>query len=316
MKIVVLNECFLNNEHLKRLKALGEVELYTDTDSEEKAIERVKDAEIIIADPFVSPLNKAVIESAPNLKLIDLSVIGYDLVDLEVANKQNVKIANIPGFSTQAVAELAIGLMLAVMRNISLADREMRKQPFEVDAGNPSHKSFKGRELKGKTLGIVGLGRIGQQTAQLGGALGMKVVGFDRNPKNIDSVEQITLEELLKVSDVVSLHLSMALELENIISEKTLSLMKPTAILINAARGKLVEEEALFKALKEGKIGGAGLDVLRNYSSDNPLLKLENVVFTPHEGYLTDGSVENMAEMVVVNVEAFVKGKPINVVNP
>jgi D-3-phosphoglycerate dehydrogenase / 2-oxoglutarate reductase len=169
MKIVVLNEVFLQKNHIKRLRDLGEVEMYSDTDSEEKAIDRVKGAAIIIADPFVTPLNKNVIEAASNLKLIDLSVIGYDLVDVETANKKQVRIANIPGFSTQAVAELAIGLMLSLMRNIPLADKEMRKQPFEVDAGNPSHKPFKGRELKGKTLGIVGLGRIGQQVAQWGG---------------------------------------------------------------------------------------------------------------------------------------------------
>jgi glycerate dehydrogenase len=150
----------------------------------------------------------------------------------------------------------------------------------------------------------------------VGGALGMKVVGFDRKSKKIDSVKQLTLEELLKVSDIVSLHLSMAPELENIISEKTLSLMKPTAVLVNVARGKLVDENDLAKALKERTIAGAGLDVLSDYSLGNPLLKLDNVVLTPHEGYLTDGSVENMAEMVVKNAEAFVKGLPINIVNP
>lgn len=312
MKIVVLNECFLKEEHLKRLKSVGEVEIFTDTDSEEKAIDRVKDADIIIADPFIAPLNKKVIESAKNLKLINVSVIGAEVVDVETANQKGIKIANIPGFCTEGVAELAVALMFAVSRNIALADKKMRIQPFQLDAGKKEDLAFKGLELKGKTLGVIGLGKIGQRTAQLGNAIGMNVIAFNRSAKQVDNVELVSFEDLLGRSDIISLHTP---ELENLISTKQFELMKDGTIFINTGRGKLVDENGLYQALVSGKLRGAGLDVLASWDENNPLLKLENVIFTPHEGYLTDGSVENMANMVVENTEAFVKSKPQNIVN-
>ncbi len=314
MKIVVLNECFLKDDHVKRLKVMGDLQIYTDTDNEQKALDRIKDADIIIADPFVAPLNKNVIEAANNLKLIDLSVIGYDMVDVETANKQNIKIANIPGFCTEAVAELAFGLMLSVMRNIIQADSQMRQQPFEVDAGNPSHALFKGIELRGKKLGVVGLGRIGQRVAEIGKAFRMEVFGYDRKSKDIEGLTQTSLENLFKNCDVLSLHMAFNSETEGMISAELLKMMKPSAVLINTTRAKLVDEKTLYKMLSENKIAGAGFDVLGDNSSENPILKLNNVVLTPHEGYLTDGSVENMAEMVVKNAEAFMQGNPINII--
>lgn len=316
MKIAVLNEVFLSPDQLNRLKSLGEVEVFTDTDSEEKALSRIVDAEVIIADPFVTPLNTRVLESANKLKLIVISVVGYSKVDMETANKKGIKVANIPGFSTQAVAELTFGLILSVARSITLADRRMRENPFEVDAGNPNHSVFNGLELRGKTLGVIGLGRIGRRVAEIGHALGMNVVGYNRTSVQVPNVETLSLDELLKRSDVISLHVAFFPELENMISRPQLALMKQGVMLINTCRGKLIDEVALSEALSSGKLRGAGLDELATWEKSNPLLKLDNIVMTPHEGYLTDGSTKSMSEMVVANVEAYLSGTPINIVNP
>ncbi len=313
MKIVILNECFLNENHLERLKKIGELTVYSDTNSEDLAIERLKDADIALADCFISPLNKNVFSSIENLRFITINSTGYDLVDLITAKEKGIKVSNIPGFATEAVAEQTIALMFAVNRRIAYFDREMRHHPFETDPEKDAHLA--GFNLAGKTLGIIGLGSIGLRVAELGKGLGMKVIAYNRSDKSLDRVEMVSLEELLKRCDVVSIHLPLTAETEKIIGEEELRMMKSNAILINTARGKHIDNQALFQVLTEKKIYGAGLDIMDNVNIDNPLLKLENVVLTPHSGWLTKESFENLAEMVVSNVEAFFSGSPKNLVS-
>lgn len=317
MKIVVLNECFLNEGHLNRLKALGEVEIFNDTTSEEQAIERLKGAEIAIWDGFLCTPTAKVLETTDDLKLIVLPHTGYFMVDMEAANKKGIKIANAPGFSKEAVAEMVIGLMFAVNRKIPLMDRDMRENPFESDPGNKDMQNrYWGFDIKGKTMGILGLGRIGSTVATLALGLGMKVVANNRSPKEMDGVEMVSKEEVLKRSDVVSINVTSGVDTEKFISENELSLMKPTAILINVDQGKMVDTEALYAALKDKKIAGAGLDQVTGLSKEHPLLKHDNVVFTPHAGSSTDESFrENLPELVVSAVEGFVKDSPVNLVN-
>lgn len=261
MKIAVLNECFLNEDHLKRLKTLGEVLVFNDTTTEEQAIERLKGADIAIWDGFICPPTAKILETTDILKLIVLPHTGYFMVDLEAANKKGVKVANAPGFSKEAVAEMVIGLMFAVNRKIPLMDRDIRENPFESDPGNKEMQNrYWGFDIKGKTMGILGLGRIGSTVAILALGLGMKVIANNRSPRTMDGVEMMSKEEVLKRADVVSINVTSSTETEKFISEKELSLMKPTAILINVDQGKMVDTEAIYKALSEKKISGAGLD--------------------------------------------------------
>jgi len=318
MKIAVLNECFLSEDHINRLKALGEVIIFKNTKTEDEAIERLKGIDIAIWDGFVCAPTVKILETTDQLKIIVLPHTGYFMVDLEVANKKGIKVANAPGFSKQAVAELVIGLMFAVNRKISLMDRDMRANPFESDPGSIEHQNrYWGFDIKGRTMGIIGLGRIGSTVATLAMGLGMKVIANNRSPKTMYGVEMVSKEELLKRADVISINVTSGADTKNLISAKELSLMKLTAILINVDQGPMVDTEALYNALNNKKISGAGLDQVSGLNKDHPLLKLDNVVFTGHAGSSTNESFRvNLPELVVSAVEGFVGGKPVNITNP
>lgn len=313
MKIVVLNECFLNETHLQRLKKLGDLTVYTDTNSEQSAMERLKSVEIAIADCFIAPLNQTVLSSTNKLQYLTINSTGYDLVDLNAARAKGIKVSNIPGFATEAVAEHTIALMFAVNRRLSQFDPEMRKKPYEVDPEKDA--PLAGFNFTGKTLGVIGLGSIGSRVAELGKGIGMNVFGHNRSQKQIKGIKMVSLEELLKQSDVVSIHLPLTKETEGIIGEKELAMMKPSAILINTSRGKHVNGKALYNALSNKKLYGAGLDILDEMTENNPLLQLNNITLTPHSAWLTKESFVNLAELVVSNVEAFVQGRPQNLIN-
>ncbi len=317
MKIGILNECFLNEKHLDRLKALGEVVIFGNTKTEQEAIERLKGLDIAIIDGFICPPTAKVLKSTDKLKLIVLPHTGYFMVSMETANRKGIRIANAPGFSKQAVAEMVIGLMFAVNRKIPLMDRDMRKDPFDSDPSNVEQQNkYWGFDIKGKTMGILGLGRIGSTVATLALGLGMKVIANNRSPKNMEGVEMVSKEEVLKRADVVSVNVTSGADTENFISKKELSLMKPTAILINVDQGKQVDTEAVYQALKEKRIAGAGLDQVAGLTKEHPILKLDNVVITPHAGSSTNESFrENLPELVVSAIEEFIKGSPKNLVS-
>ncbi len=317
MKIAILNECFLSEEHLKRLKTLGEVVVFPNTTTEGEVIERLKNIDIAIWDGFVCAPTAEILESTDKLKLIVLPHTGYFMVDLETSNKKGIKIANAPGFSKEAVAELVIGLTFAVNRKIPLMDRNMRENPFDSDPGNAEHQNkYWGFDLKGRTMGVIGLGRIGSIVASLALGLGMKVIAHTRTPKVMDNIELVSKEDLLKRSDVISINVTSGAETKNLISEKELALMKPNVILINVDQAAQVDTEALYNALKDKKIGGAGLDQVAGLTKDHPLLKLDNVVFTGHAGSSTNESFRiNLPELVVSAVEGFIRGAPKNLIN-
>lgn len=314
MKIAVLNECFLKDEHIARLKKLGEVSIYDDTNSEEKAIERLKGVEVALADCFVSPLNDKVFSSVKSLKYLSINSIGFDMVDLESASKNGIMISNIPAYSADAVAEHAIALTFAAVKHLVQFNKKVREKPYEVDPADQSQLPFMGFNLKNKTMGIIGLGAIGKRAAEIAMGLGMKVIAYNRSSKTMEGVEMVTMEELLRRSDIVSLHTPLNKDSENLIGDEELKLMPKHSVLINTARGKVVNRKALYNALKEGVIAGAGLDTLDEWDKSNELLELENVIITPHSAWYTKESFENLAEMVTANVEAYAKGEPINLV--
>lgn len=314
MKIVVLNECFFKKDHIERLKKIGELEIFKDTTTEQQVIERLKDAALVIADPFLTPLNKDVFEHIPTVKYITLNATGYDNVDIEAAKEKKIILSHIPGFSTEAVAEHAIALMFAVTRHIVELDKIVHKNPYEIDPTDISQLPFLGFNLKEKTLGVIGLGNIGQRIAEMANGIGMQVIGYSRSQKDISYVRQVALEELLRESDVISVNVSLNSETENLIGEKELSMLKPHAIIINTARGKVIDTVALANAIKNKRILGAGIDELTGWKKSNPLLTLENVVITPHSAWFTQESFNTMADMVVENIEAYASGEPQNLI--
>lgn len=314
MKIVVLNECFLKDEHIARLQKLGELQIFKETTSEEQVIERLKDADIATVDCVVAPLSKNVFDSLSNLKYLTLNSTGYDEVDLVSAKEHNVKVSNIPSYSTEAVAEMAITLMFATNRHITQLNKQMHEDPHEIDPADQNELQLLGFNLQGKTLGIVGLGKIGQRVAEMANGIGMKVIAYNHSEKNIPYVKQVTLDELLQQSDIVTLHTPLNNTSENMIGENEFALMKLTAIIINTARGKVINQQALIEALKNKTIAGAGIDTLADLDKSNQLFTFENVIVTPHGAWYTKESFENLADTVVENVEAFVNGNPQNLV--
>lgn len=270
-------------------------------------IERAKDADVIMIANM--PLSGQVIESCPNLKFIDVAFTGVDHVDLEAAKRCGVKVSNAAGYSTQAVAELALCMMLSLSRNVPQVEKRCRE--------GGTKDGLVGFELKGKTVGIVGAGAIGLRLAQLLAPFSCRVLAYNRHPKENGLVEYVSLDELLAQSDVVTLHCPLTNETRGMIGKEQLAKMKPTALLINTARGPVVDAEALAQALNEGRIAGAGVDVFDvepPLPAENPLLHSKNTLVTPHVAFASAESMEMRAGIVFDNIRAWMDGKQQNIV--
>lgn len=294
------------------IKEAGHEFVYYDektTDVEELA-ERSADADIVIIAN--NPYPKEAFQNAENLKLINVAFTGVDHVDQEAAKDQGIQIANAAGYSNTAVAELVIGLTIDVLRKISFGNQSVR-QGEDV-------KTFQGNEIKGKTVGIIGTGSIGLEAARLFKAFGANLIGYNRSEKEEAKelgLEFVSLDDLLKQSDIVSVHLPLNDETENTLSKEKLALMKPEAILINAARGPIIDNDALAELLNNEKIAGAGIDVFDMeppIPEDYPLLSAKNAVLTPHIAFLTDESMVTRAHIAFDNVEKYLEGNPQNII--
>ncbi|NJD99680.1 3-phosphoglycerate dehydrogenase [Thermococcus sp. LS1] len=283
MKVLVAAP--LHEKAIEVLKNAGFEVVYEEYPREERLLELVKDVDAIIvrSKPKVT---RKVIENAPKLKVIGRAGVGLDNIDLEAAKERGIQVLNAPAAASRSTAELVFALLLAVSRKVAFADRKMRE-------GVWAKKQALGIELEGKTIGIIGFGRIGYNVAKIANAFGMRVLLYDPHPNEKGAKEVggtfVDLETLLRESDIVTLHVPLLPSTKYLINEEKLKLMKPTAILINAARGGIVEERALLKALQEGWIYGAALDVFEEepLPKDHPLTKLDNVVLTPHIGAST-----------------------------
>ena len=297
---------------LKRLEELGDVVLYPDRpDSREEKIRRAKDAVVLINSRNAVKWPGDVLQALPSLKMITVCGIGVDAVDLVTANAQGIIICNVPGKTAPIVAEHAVGLMFAVAKRAAFQTAAVRSgQWIRVDS----------LFLQGKTLGVIGTGNIGSETARLAYAIGMKVIAWTYHPSSQRAAELgvtfVELDELLERADVVSLHLKLTDQSRYIIGKNELSIMKPEAILINVGRGALVDEGALAEALMSGQLAGAGIDVfeVEPLPAENPLRSCDQVVLTPHCADMTPEGVDLLNEGVVDNVIAFFKGEPKNVV--
>lgn len=313
MKIVLLEGLGVSDSvmetYTKKLEEMGHsfTAYAKDTDPEVQ-VERSKDADVIMLANM--PLAPAVIEEASALKYIDVAFTGVDHIPVKEAKAKNIAISNASGYATQAVAELCISFMIQLLRNVPQTEKRCRE--------GGTKDGLIGNLLQGKTVGIVGAGAIGRQTAALCKAFGCRVLAFNRSRISLTDLEidkQVSLEELLKESDIVSLHCPLTDETKGMIGEEQLKLMKKTAVLINTARGAVVDSKALANALKEGQIAGAASDVFEMEPPlplDHPLLGCPNTIVTPHIAFASQESMEQRAEIVFDNLFSWLAGEQKN----
>jgi D-3-phosphoglycerate dehydrogenase len=290
------------------LSARAELD-YHDTlpGSEERLIERIATAELVLNVRSSCKFTARVFEACPNLRMVSLWGTGTDHVDLPAAARRGVTITNTPGVSAISIAEHALALLLAVARKIP-----------QLDAATRRGEWVRGQsmEMRGKICGVIGLGAIGREFAKLAAAIGMRVIAWTMHPRAIPGVEMVELEDLYRSSDVVSLHLRLSAETAGFVGRQQFDWMKKNAILINTARGATVDEAAMIEALSSRQIGGAGLDVFATepLPQGHPVTDLPNVVVTPHCAGVTPEALEAGLRMSVENIWAFLEGKPEHVV--
>ena len=303
MKIVFLEPLGLTVEAIERacdnLKKQGhELVVYPDR-KPELNIERAAGADIILESNM--PLRKDFFDACPNLKMLSIAFTGLDHIDMDECKRRGIVVMNAAGYSTEAVAEETICMMIGLYRHVIENDKITRS------CKGPSIAP--GREIAGKTVGIIGMGAIGQRTAALAQAFGCKVIAWNRTPKQVDGVTFVDKETLLKESDIVALHIALNNETRNFLTAKDFAMMKPTAVIVNAARGPVVNTNDLAEALKNGVIAGAALDVYDEeppLNSDNPLLTAPNTMLLPHIGFATKEAFEARLKIVVNNVMRFI----------
>ena len=298
--------------HLKRLDPYADVELYADRcPSADEKLKRAGDADIIINSRGMVTWPAEILHQLPKLRLISTCSIGTDMIDLEAAKELGIAVSNQPGRTAPVVAEQAFGLMLAIAKRAAFFTESMR-------AGRWPRMDH--IYLHGKTLGIIGTGNIGAEMARLGGAIGMNVIAWTYHPSPERAeklgVKFVGLDELLRTADVVSIHAKLTDDSRSLIGKPQFDLMKPDTLLVNVARGPIVDTNALVDALNSGHLGGAAIDVFDQepIPADHPLLGCEQVVLTPHCADMTPEGVNLLNEGAVDNVIAFLQGQPRNVV--
>ena len=320
MKIVVLDGYTENPGDLSwdGLSALGDVTVYDRTSYQESPLiaERIADAEIVVMNK--TPISKATIDACPNLKLIAVLATGYNVVDCGYAREKGIAVCNVPTYGTASVSQFSIALLLEICHHIG-------HHSESVHAGNWANNAdwcywdYPLIELEGKTIGIIGFGRIGQSEGRIAKALGMHVLAYDLYPNESGKAiaDYVDLDTLLARSDVITLHCNLTEENTGMIDKHAIAKMKDGVILINNARGQLIVEQDVADALNAGKIAAAGLDVVYTepIRDDNPLLTAKNCIITPHISWGPKESRQRIMDCTVANVRAFIHGTPENVVN-
>lgn len=317
MKIVMLESISIPDEQLekyqKMLSNLGhELVVYKDrVEEDDVLIKRGKDADILIITNL--PLSANVINACPILKMISVAFTGIDHIAMETCKERDIVVCNSSGYANQAVAELVFGLVIAIYRNIIPCDKATRNS--ETRAG------LIGNEISGKAFGIVGVGNIGIKVAEIAKAFGCKLMAYDVNESQeaLDlGVKYVELDELMSKSDIISLHVPLLESTRNLVDKEKIALMKSSAILINAARGPVVNSQALANALNNEEIAGAGIDVFEMeppIPGDHPLLNSKNTILTPHVAFASDESFLKRADIVFNNITKWLNGNPQNVMN-
>jgi len=317
MNIVVLDGFTLNPGDLSwaELEKLGNLKVYDRTEAN-LTVERSKDAEIVITNKTV--ITESLISQLPNLKYVGVLSTGYNVVDTLAAAKNGIVVTNVPAYSTDSVAQITFSLLLELVINVGVHDKSVHKGEWE-NSDDFSYSKTPLIELQGLTFGIIGFGRIGRTVAKIANAFGMNVLANNRSEiKEIpDYVTVADKSEIFNNCDVVSLHVPLTNENSEFVNAKILSMMKSSAYIINTGRGGLINEQDLADALNNGKIAGAGLDVLSTEPplADNPLLNAKNCIITPHIAWATIAARKRLMKIAVENVKAYIDGNQQNVVS-
>jgi len=315
MRIVVLDGYALNPGDLSwnGLEALGDCTVYDRTRAEE-VLERAHEADALLTNKTV--LDAVTLGALPSLRYIGVLATGYNVVDVGAAQRQGIVVTNVPGYSTPSVAQATLALLLELTNGVGHHSRAVREGRW---AANPDWCFWDGAlvELSGLTMGIVGFGAIGQAVAKLAGALDMTVLVHTRTERPTPGVRFVSLDTLFAEADVVSLHCPLTPETRHLVNADCLARLKPTAFLLNTARGPLIDEAALARALNEGRLAGAALDVLSTEppSQSNLLLTAKNCLITPHIAWATQSARRRLLDTAANNLRAFLVRRPVNVVS-
>ena len=320
MKLVVLDGYTENPGDLswEGLKEFGELTVYDRTSYVESPLiaERISNAEIVITNK--TPISRTTIDKCPNIRLIAVLATGYNVVDYNYAAEKGIPVVNVPTYGTASVSQFSIALLLEICHHIGHHDKTVHEGKWAENA-DWCYWDYPLIELEGKTMGIIGFGRIGQAEGRIAKALGMNVIAYDLSPNESGRViaDYVTLDELFANSDVISLHCNLTPENTEMINRNNIAKMKDGVILLNNARGQLVNEADLADALASRKVAAAGLDVVSTepIKADNPLLSVPNCIITPHISWAPKESRSRIMDSTVENIRAFLAGKPVHVIN-
>lgn len=314
---VFLNSAKLNFDSKLDFSSIADLTNLTkyDESTDKKILERVKDQAVVITKELT--LGRDLISQfPPSVKLICEAGTGYNNIDIVCAREKNITVCNIPSYSTEAVAQLAITYILNFSASLIQQQIMIKQRNFD---NFTKHLELPHFELQNKTLGVIGGGAIGKAVIKIALALGVNIIIYTRTQRPLDNpkIHYVSFEELLKQSDFVSIHCPLTSDTLHLIDEDSLKLMKPSAFIINTSRGQIIKETDLIKVLQNGKIAGAALDVQdpEPAQQTNPLFDMENVIITPHIGWKRFESRQRLIKLIALNIEAFTQGKPINVVN-
>lgn len=319
MKIVVLDGYCLNPGDLSwdDLNAIGETVIYDRTEYIDSIIiNRIGDADAVYTNK--TPLSKSVLDAAVNLKFIGVLATGYNVVDTLTATAKNITVTNIPTYGTDSVAQMAIALLLELCHHVGAHNTAVQNGEWEHN-NDWCFWKYPLIELSGKTIGILGFGRIGQAVGRIAQSLGMKILAFDRFPNKTfetDRLKYASIDEIFSQADVISLHCPLLPDTTGIINAENINKMKNGVFIINNSRGGLIVEEDLAKALKNGKVGGAALDVISTepIKGNNPLLNIDNCIITPHISWAPKESRQHLMNIAIKNLTCYIAGTPQNTV--
>lgn len=315
MNIVVLDGYTLNPGDLswKGIEQFGTLTVY-DRTSATAVVERCKEADVVLTNKV--PLDKQSFDQLSKLKLVSVLATGYNVVDIEAAKSKGVIVCNVPAYATASVAQQTFALILELTNHTGIHAASVAQGEW-IGSKDFSYTKTPLTELKGKTLGVIGFGNSGQQVADIAAAFGMKIIYYNPSKKESSVATDADIETVFSESDIVSLHCPLKPDNHKFVNRALLQQMKPSAFLINTARGQLINEDDLAEALNNEVIAGAGLDVLSKEppSSDNPLLKAKNCIITPHIAWITKEARMRIMQATAKNIAAFLEGNPINKVN-
>lgn len=318
MKIVILDGKALNPGDLSydSLKQFGEVTIYQRTETEAETIARIGNSDIVLVNKV--PITEAILDACPNIKLICVQATGYNIVDCKACAARGIPVTNVPTYGTAAVAQFTMALILEMCHRVGLHNHSVHQGDW-AKSDSFCYWLTPQMELAGKTLGIIGFGRIGKAVGKLATAFGMRVITYNRSESEEGRkiADYVDLDTLFAQSDIISLHCPLFPETEKIINSANIAKMKDGAMLVNTARGGLVDEDALVEALESGKLRYAAVDVVSQepMKADNPLLKTRKCIITPHIAWAPVESRQRLMDCVEENIRCYLKGKPQNVVN-